>query len=285
VTGRLTFLVSLPERLVRAAAAVLGGATRETADLVLPRLVRRSRFYEATAKNLLRITIELIGGVQQAGPADELEPSTGKLAARKTVGNAMELGSIAAFGFSPLWILAAAADATRGTRVYLEAFVGELKSSGIIREDAEFASVGELLEALEDTSGGAARLIDVPPLELRALRRSLAELRTDATDLPSPGELAAAFRGLRTTAEREKRSLLETSAGIGFAFFNAAMHVGRQHVLDPYTADLAPVRNEGFATYATRVAKPYADAVRTHFDPGVPTLTERVLSRPDNDAQ
>ena len=42
-------------------------------------------------------------------------------------GNAVELGSIAAFGFSPLWLLAAAADVTHGTRVYLDAFVRELK--------------------------------------------------------------------------------------------------------------------------------------------------------------
>ena len=35
---------SLPERLVRALAVVAGGAAHETAQLVLPRVVRRSRF-------------------------------------------------------------------------------------------------------------------------------------------------------------------------------------------------------------------------------------------------
>ena len=80
----------------------------ETAQLVLPRFVRRSRLYEATAKNLLRVTIELVGGVDRPPAPDELEPSAGKLAARKAAGNVVELGSIAAFGFSPLWLLAAA---------------------------------------------------------------------------------------------------------------------------------------------------------------------------------
>ena len=51
--ARLAFLVSLPERLVRTVAAALGGVVHETAQLVLPRVVRRSRLYEATAKNLL----------------------------------------------------------------------------------------------------------------------------------------------------------------------------------------------------------------------------------------
>jgi hypothetical protein len=65
----IRFLVSLPERLVRAGAAAGGGAVHETAQLVLPRLVRRSRLYEATAKNLLRITVELVGGVERPSEA------------------------------------------------------------------------------------------------------------------------------------------------------------------------------------------------------------------------
>ncbi|MFN0154289.1 MAG: hypothetical protein ACKVUT_07905 [Gaiella sp.] len=276
----LAFLVSLPERVVRAAAALLGGTVHETAQLVLPRLVRRSRFYEATAKNLLRITVELVGRVEpKADTAGELEPSAGRLAGRKAVGNALELGSIAAFGFSPLWLLAAAADATRGTRTYLDALVEELKLQGVLVEDARLDSVDELLQALEHTAGGTARLIDVPPLELQGLRETLAEIREDATDLPSPRELEAAYRGLRDTAAREGQTLLETSAGVGLAFFNAARHVGRQHVLDPYAEDLAPLREEGFATYARRVAKPYADAISRNLDPGTATLTGRSLER------
>src|SRR5687767_3589332 len=113
------FLVSFPERLVRSLIAVVGGTVHETAHLVLPRLVRRSRFYEATAKNLLRITIELVGGVERAagvepeGPAakppgrgsgagegargNREVPSTDhlgarQLAVRKGAGNIVELG-------------------------------------------------------------------------------------------------------------------------------------------------------------------------------------------------
>ena len=59
------YLVSLPERVLRSVAAALGGTIHETAELLLPRLVRKSRFYEATAKNLLRITVELVGGVER----------------------------------------------------------------------------------------------------------------------------------------------------------------------------------------------------------------------------
>ena len=64
MAARLAFLVSLPERVVRSLFALVGGGVHETAELVLPRLVRRSRLYEATAKNLLRVSIELVGGVE-----------------------------------------------------------------------------------------------------------------------------------------------------------------------------------------------------------------------------
>jgi hypothetical protein len=278
--GRLAFLLSVPERLVRALAAALGGTLHETFQLALPRVVRSSRLYEATARNLLRVTIELVGGVvPHASVDDEVEPDPGRLAVRKGAGNVVELGSIAAFGFSPLWVLAAAADASRGSRVYLDAFVRELVAQRVLPEDSRPGSVDELLAALEGVSGTSARLVDIPPLELAALRNSLADLRRDATSLPTPAELARVFDGLRETASRERASLLAVSVGIGLAFFNSARKVGRQHVLDPYTDDLRPVRDEGFAAYANRVSRRYADAVARHFDIEQATLTERGLDR------
>jgi hypothetical protein len=280
MTGRLAFLVSLPERGVRSAFALVGGGVHETAELVLPRLVRRSRLYEATARNLLRVSIELVGGVEAPqGAADEYEPDPKRLAIRKTAGNAVELGSIAAFGFSPLWLLAAGADVTHGTRVYLDAFVLELKVAGVLAEEAQLKTVDELLAALEGGTGTTARLIDIPPLELAALRRTLSDLRADASGLPSPKEMASLFDGLRTEAVRERSSLLEVSTGVGIAFFNSARHVGRQHLLDPYGEDLKPLRDEGFAAYAARVARPYGSAVARHFDPERATLTERGLDK------
>ncbi len=275
-----SFLLSVPERLVRSLAALLGGTLHETFELVLPRLVRRSRLYEATAKNLLRVTIELVGDVPARAPsAGEHEPDVGKLAVRKGAGNVVELGSIAAFGFSPLWVLAAASDVTHGSRVYLDAFVAELVRVRALPEGSRPGSVDELLGALEGVSGTGARLIDIPPLEVAALRRSLAEMRREVASLPPPAELARVFDGLREVARRERASLLAVSVGIGLAFFNSARHIGRQHLLDPYREDLSPVAKEGFASYARRVSRPYAEAVARHFSTERATLTERGLER------
>lgn len=271
------FLVSLPERAVRALVAALGGALHETAEVVLPRFARRSRLYEATAKNMLRIAIELVGAVER--PPEPDAPEADELMKRKVAGNALELGSIAAFGFSPLWLLAGAADVLRGSRVYLEALAAELKRAGVLHEGAEIGSVDDLLGALEGASGTTARLVDVPPLELAALRRSLGELRESAGELPNPDELAALYDGLRRTAARERRPLLEVSAGMGLAFVVAARDVGRTHVVAPYAADWKPLREEGFGAYARRVAQPYGAAMAGHFDPSKRSWTERALAR------
>ena len=274
---RARFVVSLPERLVRTLAAILGGAVHETAQLVLPRLVRRSRLYEATAKNLLRVAIELVGRVDES-PTREETPSR-ELAVRKGAGNVVELGSIAAFGFSPLWLLAGASDVARGSRVYIEALVDELKDAGVLAEDVHVGSVDELLGVLERGAGRTARLVDIPPLELAELRRSLRELRDERESLPTQRELASLFRALQAEARRENRSLLDVSTGVGLAFLVSARKVGREHLVVPYAEDWQPLRREGFADYARRIAAPYGAAVRGHFDGSRPTHTERLLDR------
>jgi hypothetical protein len=259
-------------------AAGIGGTLHETFELTLPRIVRRSRLYEATAKNLLRVAIELVGGVEGSPTVD---PAAGvrDLAKRKGAGNVVELGSIAAFGFSPLWLLAAASDVTRGSRVYLAALTQELRAAGVIAEDVDAGSVDELLGVLERTSGGAARLVDIPPLELRELRTSLAELRSNADSLPSAAELGALYAALRRTASAENRSLLEVSSGVGLAFLTSARKVSDRHVIVPYREDWKPVRNEGLAAYARRVGKPYRSAISRHLDSGKTSRTERLFER------
>ena len=271
------FLVSLPERIVRSLVALAGGAVHETAQLVLPRLVRRSRFYEATAKNLLRVAIELVGRVEGSPTVGETPPK--ELAVRKGAGNVVELGSIAAFGFSPLWLLAGASDIARGSRVYLAELVRELKQAGVLGDQVQIASVDELLGVLERGAGRTARLVDIPPLELAELRASLGELRAEADSLPTPQALAALFRGLQDEARRENRTLLEVSSGLGLAFLTSARNVGREHLVVPYVEDWEPLRREGFGDYARRVSSPYRDAVTGHLDPARETHTERALGK------
>ncbi|MEX0781952.1 MAG: hypothetical protein WD557_04825 [Dehalococcoidia bacterium] len=278
--GRGWFFASLPERLLRSLSAVVFGGVHETAQLLLPRLVRRSRLYEVTAKNLLRIAIELVGRVEAKPlPGDEAQPTAGRVAVKKGVGNAVEFGSIAAFGFSPLWLLAAASDVLHGSKVYLKALEDELAKAGVLAEGTHFGSVSDLLGALEGATGTSANLIDMPPLELKELRRSVGELQKDAGSLPSTKELAALFTGLQRTARMEGRSLLEVSSGVGFAFLTSARNVSRDHLVVPYREDWKPLGEEGFGAYASRVSGPYRAAIGGHFDRERPSWTESGFPR------
>ena len=272
----LWYVASLPERAIRALSAGLFGGVHETAQLLLPRLVRRSRLYEVTAKNLLRIAIELVGGVENGQPsAVPGTPTAGRVAVKKAAGNVVEFGSIAAFGFSPLWLLAAASDILNGSKTYLKALEDELAKAGVLAEGTHFKSVDDLLGALEGTTGNAAGLIDMPPLELKELRTSIGELKRDAKSLPSPKELGQLFDGLVRTARMENRSLLAVSSGIGFAFLTSAKNVGKDHVVAPYREDWKPLRDEGFGAYAVRISGPYRTAIGGHFSSSRTTWTER----------
>jgi len=130
---------------------------------------------------------------------------------------------------------------------------------------------------LERTSGGTARLIDIPPLELKGMRASLAELRSHADSLPSADELAGLYAALRRTAADEDRSVLEVSYGVGLAFVSAAQKVSGEHIVAPYREDWKPVRDEGFAAYAQRVGGPYRGAIARHSAAEHPSRTERLL--------
>ena len=66
---------------------------------------------------------------------------------------------------------------------------------------------------------------------------------------------------------------------MGLAFLLSARTLSRDRLLVPYREDWRPVLGEGFAAYARRVATPYAAAAAGHFDPALPTHTERLLDR------
>jgi hypothetical protein len=68
--------------------------------VLLPLAVRRSRPYQAVVGRLLRITIELVGGVEGVYPTEEIRAR--ELLVCKTAGSVIELGSFLAVGWSPV---------------------------------------------------------------------------------------------------------------------------------------------------------------------------------------
>lgn len=271
------YIASLPERATRAGAALLGGLINETTSVLLPLGIRRSRLYQATVARLLRITIELVGGVKGVYPSEQLPVEA--LLARKTAGNVVELASFLAVGWSPLWLLAAASDLLGGTKTYLQALVVELKRAGALPAEMDISSFDELLTALEGTSGVLAETIDVPPLDVQGIRGSWRELQRHASDLPSPARLAAIFASLQQAARREGRSLLQISSVVALGAVRAGLQMGNTYLFEYYRDALRTIAREGLITYLRRVSAPYISSAAGHFSAKTPTFTQRLLRR------
>ncbi|MCG8351968.1 MAG: hypothetical protein MI924_29735 [Chloroflexales bacterium] len=269
------YLASLPERAVRATAAGAGGFLHETTELVLPRVVRQSRFYQSSLGRLLRIMVELVGGVKDVFPQQEIDAK--ELAVRKLAGNAVEVAGFMAIGWSPVWLLAAAADLTNGTHAYLNTLVAELKRVRVLPETAQVKSVDQLLTTLERTTGTVSDTLDIPPLNVNELRTSLKELQQNMSNLPDGESLARLFTSLQQAAQQENRSLLSLSSAVAVGAVQAGGNLGSIHVFGYYQEALRTIMQEGLPVYLRRVAKPYIKAAAHHFNPGQATLTERWL--------
>jgi hypothetical protein len=272
-----SYLASLPERTARAGAALTGGLVYEASEVMLPLAVRRSRLYQAIVGRLLRIMIELVGGVEGVYPAQEMPVR--ELLVRKTAGNVVELSSFVAVGWSPVWLLAGTSDLVGGTKVYLRTLVSELRDAGVIAPDADVASFEELLTVLEDTSGVLADTVDVPPLNVPGLRTSWEELRQQAADLPDAAGLEKIFAELQLAARQEDRSILEISSMVALGAVRSGVKLGSVHIFEYYRRALRTIVEEGLISFLRRTSSPYLARAGSHFDPRSITYSERLLRR------
>jgi hypothetical protein len=272
-----SYLASLPERTARAGAALAGGLVYEVSEVVLPDAVRRSKLYQAIVVRLLRITIELVGGVEGVYPTEEMPAR--ELLVRKTAGNAVELASFMAVGWSPVWLLAGASDLVGGSKVYLRALVTELRDAGVISTKDDTSSFEELLSALEGTSGVLADTVDVPPLNVAGVRTSWQELQTQAAELPDAAGLEKIFAELQSAARQEDRSILEISSIVALGAVHAGVKLGNVHIFDYYRSALRMIVEEGLLSFLQRTSTPYLRRAGSHFAPRASTYSGRLLRR------
>jgi hypothetical protein len=226
---------------------------------------------------LLRIVIELVGGVEGVYPAQEMPVR--ELLVRKTAGNVVELSSFMAVGWSPVWLLAGASDLVGGTKVYLRTLVRELRDEGLLAPDADVASFEELLTELENTSGVLADTVDVPPLNVSSVRTSGQELQRQVADLPDAATLEKIFAELHLAASQEDRSILEISSMVALGAVRAGVRLGSVHIFDYYRLALRTIVEEGLLSFLRRTSTPYLTLAGSHFDPRSITYSERLLRR------
>jgi hypothetical protein len=301
-----SYLLSLPERLVRSTVGLGAGLTREVADVAVPGGIRRGQLYQNLVDATLRYLIEQVGGAEGVYAAGDRLPDD--FVVRRSAGNAIELLGIVAFRASPVWVLAALADLSGAGRYLIPQITDALKADGLLDQDAEFTTVDEMLDGLERTSGRLAAAINTPPLDVPGLRAEWQAVRDEAralqpSSLPSRDSLMALWQQLKTEAAHQDRSVAETSSMLAVSaarglpervrYLSASARVGASRagyvlgaaLLDHYRQTLGEIRETGYATYAARQLRPYVRAAVAQFSPRRRTLTERLMERLERRSQ
>jgi hypothetical protein len=294
------YLVSLPERLLRSAAAVVGGTSLLLTRTLFPDVVKESTTYRVMVGNFQRFMIERVAQVDYF-PASEAEQVIDGYIGRKMAGNVLEMAGLMTMRFSPVWVFALAGDAAGGGKIFLDRLALNLKQHGVIKPESNPQDLVDLLEAIQKASSSSATVVDTPPLS----RQQLAELAGELGE--SYGRMFTGSRSvlarlnvlqarMERTARREGLSLEEVGgvmaldlASLGRAGLGTTAAVGQtgaqlfgEKILVSYERTLDELNSQGATAYLNRYLKPFLAAAAAHFDPGKSTWTQdHLLGRSD----
>jgi hypothetical protein len=294
------YLASLPERAVRSLAALAGGLLRETGEVVLPATIRRTTLYRTMVDVALKFMIVEVGQVEGVYPTGE-DLAQGFLL-KKTASHGIELLGILAFHASPIWVLAALADATGGGRTLIHEIAEALQEEGLIEPGVRLETMEQVLDGLERTSSHLATTLNLPPVDVAGLRREWSafqsELKTiPPRKLPAPGRVEQVWKELKESAQAQGKSVFTVSTVMAIstvahvpadllwlsrAARSAVKRTGRvlgEALLDHYVDTLREIRETGFAAYWSREFRPYLRAAAGQFAAGKISSTEKVLRR------
>jgi hypothetical protein len=163
----------------------------------------------------LRFLIEQVGQVKGVYP-DEEKLSKDFLV-RRAVGNGIELLGILAFRASPVWVLAALADASGAGRYLIREIASSLKDEGLLDSAAEFSTVDEMLMDSKHRRAGLPRASIRRRLDVAALREEWSALRRDLSrippkQLPNVHALRDLWSEMKQEAQKQNRTVFQVSS-------------------------------------------------------------------------
>ena len=299
-TAPYKYILSIPERVIRSLGALSGGLLREIGNVALPAGIRRTTLYRTMVDVALRFLIEEVGQVEG------VYPSEGRLAEsfllKRTASHGIELLGILAFHASPVWVLAALADATGGGRKLILEIADALQKEGLLDRDIRFETMDQVLLGLEKTSGHMAVTLNMPPVDIAGLRREWEQLKEELAAIPprkvpSLERIEGVWEQLRAAAQQQGRTVFGMSSLLAISTVahvpanllwlsragrSAMRRTGRvlgDAILDHYTAALAEIARTGFVAYWSREFRPYLRGAAEQFAPGHESFTEKLLKR------
>ena len=291
----LLYGLSLPERALRSTAGLLGGTLRESAAVLLPETVRNAKTYQVFVGQMLDFMAEDVGRVGTSRRHDETRAED--YLARKTVGNFIDIASLATMHLSPMLLLAIVSDVAYGSKAYLRELAVELQKQGVIADAGAVERVEDLLDQLANFSSQAATSFDQPPLSAAGLKETVRQTRAALDDIDiaqvlPERELATIWDDMQAAARRQGVSAFNVSglmtlaslrkvAKLGDGALSTAQAAGtllNRHALAHYKQVLSDIDQAGFYPTLSATSRPYLQAAWGNFSRQRLTLTETLLS-------
>jgi len=267
--------------------------------VAIPKTIRRGQLYRNLVEATLQFLIEQVGQVKDAYPAGE--KLSEDFLVRRAAGNGIELIGILTFRASPVWVLAALADASGTGRFLVREITASLKAEGLLEQGTEFGTVDEMLVGLEASAGRLAATVNMPPLDVKSLRQEWNALRAVLARIPPrklPGTqaLRELWKEIEQEAGRQNRSVFQISSLMAISAMKSVPEKARwlsasarsaarktgtavaAILLEDYRTSLKQIRETGYVRYAVDQFRPYLSAAASQFSPRRQSLTERLIS-------
>lgn len=258
-----SYLLSLPERTLRALTALSAGLLRESSEITLPPAFRRSRIYQSIVEQTLRFLIEKVGKVE--GSYESAETLPADFLVRRTAGNGIDILSLAVFHASPVWVLAGLADLSgAGGKLFTE-IATTLEKEGWLTGADSVRSMSDLLDALERGTGHLAGSFNNPPLNRAALVREWESLKKSVQSPPPQAKVEADWELLKKTAATQRKPLMEVSTAVALSTLRCGKRMLADPILDHYSQTLSELNEIGFAAFTRREMAPYWRAAVANF--------------------
>ena len=292
----LLFGLSLPERTLRSASGVVGGALRESASLLVPQAFRNSKTYEVFVQQMLDFMVEDVGGVDRSD-VPNANPKVENFVARKAVGNFVELASMSTMHLSPMLLLAVVSDVAYGSQAYLHELAGELHAQGVIDDASTIHHVDDLLESVAVASRTTASALDTPPLSVEGLKETVQQTREaleaiDPSKVLPQSELQSLWDDMHSLARREGVNPFTISGAMTLYSLDRVGQLGTgalstvrvagtlldRHVIEHYKEAMAEINDKGVYASLAESSKPYVEAVWKNFSSNRSTVTEDLVT-------
>ncbi len=293
----LCYTLSLPERALRSTTAVVAGAARESAALLVPQAFQNSQSYSVMIRQMLDFLAEDVGGTARPSTGEASAGQVENFVARKAVGNFIDLANLATFHISPALLLAVVSDLAYGSQAYLDELAEQLKQEGVIDSHSTIHHVDDLLDAVAKASSTTANAFNTPPLSVDGLRDTINQTREslrsiDPTTVIPQAELGRLWNEIREIAQREHVSPLAVSGAMtlfaltrmqtvalgALSGVRVAGQLFDRHVIEHYELALAEIRSRGLYAMLRESSAPYIEAVWQNFSTDKATITEGLLT-------